>query len=104
MASLKARSKIDPTKFEDIRYVYEYFVQCNKLKKAPESTTAIYRKVATVLHVCVSTVIKCMKNETFEKASKKNIYKPKKIDDFSQEIIRRKIYKLYEKRNCLQLH
>lgn len=98
MATSKTRIKIDPTKFQDIRYLYDYFVNCNRTKIKRESTTAIHRKVATILHVGVTTVVRCLKNETFEKASKVNTYKPKKIDEFSQDLIRRKIYKLYEKR------
>ena len=98
MASRKPRSKIDPTKSEDIRYLYQYFVDCNRTKKQRESTTAIYQKVAKILHVGVTTVLRCVKNKTDDKATKDNTYKLKKIDDFSQEVIRRKIYKLYEKK------
>lgn len=98
MASSTSRSKIDPTKFEDIRYLYDYFLECDKKKTISEGTTAIYRKVATILRVGVTTVLRCVKKESFEKAENKNTYKPKKIDEFSQEIIRRKIYKLYEKK------
>ena len=81
--SYKDWSYKDPTKFQDIRYLYDYFVNCNRTKIKRESTTAIHRKVATILHVGVTTVVRCLKNETFEKASKVNTYKPKKIDEFS---------------------
>ena len=99
MATKQTRSKIDPTKYEDIRYLYDYFVSNNRTKKCPESTSEIYTKVASILHVGKTTVIECVKSESFEqRSSKSNIYKPTKIDEFSQEVIRRKIYQLYEKK------
>ena len=98
MATAKSRCKIDQTKFEDIRYLYEYFDKCNEKTAQPDSISVLYRKVASILRVSVSSVSRCVKSETFEKASKSDTYKSRKIDDFSQEIIRRKIYKLYEKK------
>ena len=100
MASSKAKAvwKINQTKCEDIKYLYEYFVKCNNAKKKKNSNAALYRKVATILHVSALTVARCVKNEIFEKVAKSNKYKSKKIDDFSQDVIRRKIYKLYERR------
>ena len=97
MATKQTRSKIDPTKFNDIRYLYDYFVNLNKTKKRNETKSEIYKKVANILHVGRTSVIKCVRNETFENIRKKtSAYRPKKIDDFSQEVIRRKIYQLYE--------
>ena len=96
--SKQTRSKIDPTKHEDIRYLYDYFVDCNRTKKQQDTTSEKYRKVATILHVGRTAVIRCVKNESFEKVTKTNTYKPKKIDDFSQDVIRRKIYQLYAER------
>ena len=73
-------------------------VSNNKTKRFPENITNIYRKVAAILHLRKTTVIRCVKSETFGKHSKSSICKPTKIDDFSQEVIRRKIYQLYEKK------
>ena len=102
MATKQTRTKIDETKYNDIRYLYDYFVSLNETKKEvhSESTTEIYKKVATILRVGRSSVINCVKAETFEElGNKSKKYKPKKIDEFSQEVIRRKIYQLYKKRN-----
>ena len=91
MATKQTRSKIDPTKFADIRYLYDYFVSNNRTKKSHESTSEIYRKIASILHVGKTAVIECVKSESFEqRSSKSNIYKPTKIYEFSQEVIRRK--------------
>ena len=42
--------------------------------------------MATVLRVGRTTVYDCVKSKSYEKCSKPNIYKPKKIDEFSQDV------------------
>ena len=42
--------------------------------------------MATVLRVGRTTVYDCVKSKSHENCSKPNIYKPKKIDEFSQDV------------------
>ena len=57
------------------------------MKTQLERTTYFNRKVATILHIDFTIVVRCIKNET---------YKTKRIDDFFTGIHLTKIYKLYE--------
>ena len=94
-----ASACVERCKYNDINYLYDYFVSLNETKKQSESTNEIYKKVATILRVGRTSVINCVKAETFEDlGNKSKQYKPKKIDEFTQEVIRRKIYQLYEKK------
>ena len=54
-----------------------------KKKKQRESTFEIHLKVATVSRVRRTTVYNCVKSKSYRINSKLNIYKPKKIGEFS---------------------
>ena len=69
MATSQNRSKIDQTKYKDIRYLHDYFVGLND-KKQRESTFEIHKKVATILRVGRTTVYNFVKSKSYEKYSK----------------------------------
>ena len=98
MANPKRNAKIDCTKHQDIIYLYEYFVKINKKRVSLESTTTLYGKVAEILHVSRTSVVRCIKSKSLNKQSTNLVFRPRKVDDFSQEVIRRKIYEMYQKK------